>query len=118
MADFLTPHTSTVGPVVDMGTASASKLRWSALGHLLLSSVVGIPAVWVFVSVAIDRSNGIRTSDGSDVWIPLFVGVPMLLIAWPFLAIAVRRFRATHGSWYLRAGSGGIAYRLLSSTRA
>ena len=100
-----------------MGTASASKLRWSALGHLLLSCTAGIPALWVFASVAVDRSNGIRTSDGSDVWIPAFVGVPMLLVAWLFLATAVRRLRATRGSWYLRAGTGGVAYRLPGSAR-
>jgi len=102
---------------MDAGAASVSKLRWSGIGYLFLSSLAGIPAIAVFVTIAIDRSNGIRTSDGSDVWIPLFVGVPMLLIAWPFFATAVRRFRAMGGSWYLRAGPGGVAYRLPGRSR-
>jgi hypothetical protein len=110
-----TEHASAVGPVVDVGTPASGKVQLSAIGHLLMAAIPGVPAIWVLVSIAVNRAAGVVMKDGSDVWIFFLVGLPTLLVAWPIFATSVRRFRAAAGSWYLRAGPGGIAYRLPGS---
>ena len=105
----LSDASSDVGSLVDVATRSAWKAIILGLFWLPLAGASACGSVVALLAIHWERSRGINEITG--LMIPMAAGGA--LVAWLLLATAVRRLRAAfEPGCYLRAGPGGMSFRV------